>query len=93
MNLALIYQSQVHLKLLISQSKFSGTRKFTLRYQQFGMNLDFDISTVNRTCNFKISVSCGHLIKQAIADETKQGQAAKAYIDKGMMGKPHTVVS
>ena len=26
---------KVHLKLLISQSKFSGTRKFTLRYQLF----------------------------------------------------------
>ena len=26
-------------------------------------------------------------MKQAIANETKQGQAAKAYIDKGMMGK------
>ena len=27
-------QSQVHPKLLISQSKFSGPRKFTLRYLQ-----------------------------------------------------------
>ena len=26
---------KVPLKLLISQSKFSGTRKFTLRYQKF----------------------------------------------------------
>lgn len=26
-------------------------------------------------------------MKQAIADETKQGLAAKAYMDKGMMGK------
>ena len=33
------------------------------------------------------TVSCGNLMKQAIADETKQGLAAKAYIDKGMMGK------
>ena len=32
-----------YLKLLTSQSKFSGTRKFALRYQQFGMNFDFDI--------------------------------------------------
>lgn len=37
-----------------------------------------------------ISVSCGHLMKQAIADETKQGLAAKAYIEKGMMGKSIT---
>ena len=28
-----ISQSQVHLKLLIYQSKFSGPRKFTLRYR------------------------------------------------------------
>ena len=28
-------QSKNSSKLLISQSKFSGTRKFTLRYQQF----------------------------------------------------------
>ena len=27
-------------QLLISQSKFSGTRKFTLRFQKFGMNFD-----------------------------------------------------
>jgi len=26
-------------------------------------------------------------MKQAIADETKQGKAAKAYIEKGMMGR------
>ena len=26
---------KVHVKLLTSQSKFSGTRKFTLRYQWF----------------------------------------------------------
>ncbi|CAH1787369.1 unnamed protein product [Owenia fusiformis] len=32
-----------------------------------------------------VNVSCGLLIKQAIADETKQGLAAKPYIDKGMM--------
>ena len=34
-------------KLLISQSKLSGTRKFTLRYQLFGMNFDFKISIVD----------------------------------------------
>ena len=33
-------------KLLISQSKFSGARKFTSRYQWFGMNFNFrDIET------------------------------------------------
>jgi len=35
------------------------------------------------------TVSCGSLIKQAIADETMQGQAAIAYISKNMMGKFH----
>ena len=34
-------------KLLISQSKFSGTRKFTLKYQLFGINFDFEISIVD----------------------------------------------
>ena len=36
----------VHPKLLIFQSKFSGTRKFTLKYQDFEMNFDFEISRV-----------------------------------------------
>ena len=31
-------------KLLLSQSKFSETRKFSLRYQYFSMNFDFEIS-------------------------------------------------
>lgn len=30
---------------------------------------------------------CGQLIKQAIADETKAGMAAKAYVEKGVMGE------
>ena len=34
-----------------------------------------------------IAVSSGSLVKQAIADDTKSGQAAKAYIEKSMMGK------
>ena len=34
-----------------------------------------------------IAVSSGSLVKQAIADDTKPGQAAKAYIEKSMMGK------
>ena len=32
---------------MISQSKFSGTRKFTLRYQLFGMIFNFEISRVD----------------------------------------------
>ena len=36
--------NSLYLKLLISQRKFSGTRKFPLRYQWFGMNFDFEIS-------------------------------------------------
>ena len=32
-----------NLKQLIFQSKFSGTRKFTLRYQQFEINFNFEI--------------------------------------------------
>jgi len=32
-----------------------------------------------------VNVSCGHLMKQAIADETKMGLTAKAYIDKNML--------
>ena len=31
----------------MSQSKFSGTRKVTLRYQKFGMKIDFEISRVD----------------------------------------------
>lgn len=34
-----------------------------------------------------VTVSSGSLVKQSIADETKAGQAAKAYIEKSMMGK------
>lgn len=40
-----------------------------------------------------VNVSCGNLMKQAIADETKQGLAAKAYIDKGMMAPDNIVMS
>ena len=32
-------------------------------------------------------VSCGQLIKQAIADETKLGLSCKPYVDKNMLGK------
>ena len=35
------------LKLLIFQRKFSRIRKFTFRYEQFGMNFDFEISRVD----------------------------------------------
>ena len=40
-----------YLKLVISQSKFSGTRKFTLRYQLFELSsiLDIRVSKVH-TC-------------------------------------------
>lgn len=34
-----------------------------------------------------VAVSSGSLVKQSITDETKAGQAAKAYIEKSMMGK------
>ena len=33
------------------------------------------------------SVSCGKLIKQAIADETQLGLSCKPYVDKNMAGK------
>ena len=42
-----ILKVEGHPKLLISQIKFSGPRKFILRYQQFGMNFDFDVSRVD----------------------------------------------
>ncbi|KAJ8299873.1 hypothetical protein KUTeg_021392 [Tegillarca granosa] len=32
-----------------------------------------------------VNVSCGSLIKQALSGESKPGQAAKAYIEKGLM--------
>ncbi|ESO85978.1 hypothetical protein LOTGIDRAFT_195378 [Lottia gigantea] len=38
-----------------------------------------------------VNISCGHLIKQAIADETKSGKAAKNYVRKGNM-VPDTIV-
>ena len=41
-------------QLLISQSKFSGTRKFTLRFQKFGMNFDFEISRADCTVLYSI---------------------------------------
>ncbi|KAK3611802.1 hypothetical protein CHS0354_040470 [Potamilus streckersoni] len=40
-----------------------------------------------------VNVSCGQLMKQAIADETKAGLAAKGYIDKGMLVPDNTVMS
>ena len=43
-------------KLLISQSKFSGIRKFTLRYQYSGMNFHFEISKVDFVLFFSIMV-------------------------------------
>ena len=44
---------------LISQSKFSGTRKFTLRYQWFGVKFDFEISGVD--CIFSDEKGWFHL--------------------------------
>ena len=41
--------SSFYLKLLISQSKFSGTRKFTLRYQYLEMNFNFDLMFLGNT--------------------------------------------
>ena len=38
------FNVEAHLKLLISQSKFSGPRKFTLKYQYFELS-GFDILT------------------------------------------------
>ena len=38
-----------YLKLMISESKFSGTRKFTSRYYEFGMTFDFEITRLD--CN------------------------------------------
>ena len=35
LNTQIHHSIEVHLKLLISQCKFSGPRKFTLRYQKF----------------------------------------------------------
>ena len=47
-----VFTSQsFYLKLLISQSKFSGIRKFTLTYQWFRMN--FEISRVECNIVFK----------------------------------------
>ncbi|KAL5012337.1 hypothetical protein ScPMuIL_010888 [Solemya velum] len=40
-----------------------------------------------------VKVSCGQLIKQAIADDTTEGQAAKAYIDKDMMVPDNIVLN
>ena len=42
-----LHSNSCSLKLLISQSKFSGTRKFTLRYHKFVMSVDFEISIVD----------------------------------------------
>ena len=40
--------SQFHVsQTVISQSKVSGTTKSTLKYKEFGMNFDFEISRVN----------------------------------------------
>ena len=39
-----------YLKHLVSQSKFSGTRKFMFRYQYFQLNFDFEIPRIN--CGF-----------------------------------------
>ena len=41
------FLSSVYLELAISQSKFSGTKTFIVRYRLFGMNLDLDISRVD----------------------------------------------
>ena len=38
------------------------------------------------TINNYISVSCGKLVKQAIAQETKTGAACKPYVEKNMLG-------
>ncbi|XP_046560875.1 adenylate kinase 8-like [Haliotis rubra] len=40
-----------------------------------------------------VNVCCGQLIKQAIADETKAGVAAKAYVEKGVMVPDNLVLN
>ena len=46
-NVSLRFNSR-YLKLLVFQSKVSGTRKFTLRYQEFEININLEISRVDR---------------------------------------------
>ena len=41
------FLSSSYLELSISQSKFSGTKTFIVRYRLFGMNPDLDISRVD----------------------------------------------
>ena len=41
------YFNSLYLKLLISKSKLSGTRKVTLKYKLFEMNIYFEISRVD----------------------------------------------
>ena len=43
----------------MSESKFSGTRKFTLRYLKFGTNFDFEISRGDAM--FDERVIAGHM--------------------------------
>ena len=46
----------LYLKLLLSQSKFSGSRKFTLRYRWFGMKYDFFSGLY--LCQFSVNYLC-----------------------------------
>ena len=51
---------EVHPKLLISPNKFSSTRKFTLRYQQFeitGVEMQIKISDCVQTIKFDIRLT------------------------------------
>ena len=48
-----------YLKLMICQSKFSGTRKFTLRYQYFGMNFCSEIPRDDYMLSLKLrAINC-----------------------------------
>ena len=51
-----LHFNSCYLKLLLSQSKFSAIRKFTLRYQWFGKNFNFEITRVGSIRNYFIII-------------------------------------
>ena len=45
------FLNSCYLKLLISRNKFSGTRKFNLGDQVFGLSFDFEVNCIHIKAN------------------------------------------
>ena len=84
----------------VSQSKFSGTRKFTSRYQEFETNFDYEISRVFfkfkangkafRRSNYKKTKTLKIQIKKSTIPRFRQPLFRSSYTTAQIMGRLHS---